>query len=117
MSRTDQPKAAISASTWMVLFCAATIVTIAMGIRQSFGLFLRPVELDIGVGRELTRHRVGMSFCQESTRYCNYSKERLGGSLAAHLLALQRGAAIIRAHDVAETVQALRVARAIEDKQ
>lgn len=36
---------------------------------------------DIGVGRELTRHRVGMSFCQESTRYCDYSKERLGGSL------------------------------------
>ncbi len=44
-------------------------------------------------------------------------QQRLGGSLAAHLLAVQRGAAIIRAHDVAETVQALRVARAIEDKQ
>lgn len=37
---------------WIVLFCAATIVTIAMGIRQSSGLFLRPIELDIGVGRE-----------------------------------------------------------------
>jgi len=44
-------------------------------------------------------------------------QQRLGGSLAAHLLAVQRGAAIIRAHDVAETVQALRVARAIEDKR
>lgn len=44
-------------------------------------------------------------------------QQRLGGSLAAHLLAAQRGAAIIRAHDVAETVQALRVARAIEDKR
>ncbi|MBX3552612.1 MAG: dihydropteroate synthase, partial [Pseudolabrys sp.] len=44
-------------------------------------------------------------------------QQRLGGSLAAHLLAAQRGAAVIRAHDVAETVQALRVARAIEDKQ
>jgi len=39
---------------------------------------------------------------------------RLGGSIAAHLLAAQRGADIIRAHDVAETVQALRVASAIE---
>lgn len=43
--------------------------------------------------------------------------QRLGGSLAAHLLAAQRGAKIIRAHDVAETVQALRVASAIEDKR
>jgi dihydropteroate synthase len=39
---------------------------------------------------------------------------RLGGSIAAHLIAAQRGANIIRAHDVAETVQALRVASAIE---
>ena len=38
---------------------------------------------------------------------------RIGGSLAAHLHAAQKGAAIIRAHDVAETVQALRVAAAI----
>ena len=40
-------------------------------------------------------------------------KERLGGSLAAHLIAAANGAAIIRAHDVAETVQALRVAAAL----
>ena len=38
---------------------------------------------------------------------------RLGGSLAAHLIAVESGAAIIRAHDVAETVQALAVAAAI----
>jgi dihydropteroate synthase len=39
--------------------------------------------------------------------------ERLGGSIAAHLLAALGGATIIRTHDVAETVQALRVAAAI----
>jgi dihydropteroate synthase len=39
--------------------------------------------------------------------------ERIGGSLAAHLLAVENGAAIIRAHDVAPTVQALAVAAAI----
>ncbi len=39
--------------------------------------------------------------------------QRLPGSLAAHVLAAQNGAAIIRAHDVAETVQALAVAAAI----
>ena len=40
--------------------------------------------------------------------------ERIGGSIAAHLLAVQKGAAIVRAHDIAETVQALRVSAAIE---
>ena len=39
--------------------------------------------------------------------------ERLGGSLAAHVLAVENGAAMIRAHDVAPTVQALAVAAAI----
>ena len=43
--------------------------------------------------------------------------QRLGGSLAAHLLATQGGAKFIRAHDVAETVQALSVAAAIEDRR
>ena len=40
--------------------------------------------------------------------------ERLAGSIAANVLAVQAGAAIIRVHDVAETVQALRVIAAIE---
>jgi dihydropteroate synthase len=39
---------------------------------------------------------------------------RIGGSIAAHLIAVARGAAIVRVHDVAETVQALKVAAAIE---
>jgi len=39
--------------------------------------------------------------------------ERLGGSLAAHLLAVEHGARIVRVHDVAPTVQALAVAAAI----
>jgi dihydropteroate synthase len=43
--------------------------------------------------------------------------QRLGGSIAAHLVAAKGGARIIRAHDVAETVQALRVAAAIWDRQ
>ncbi|QOZ10867.1 dihydropteroate synthase [Bradyrhizobium sp. CCBAU 51765] len=43
--------------------------------------------------------------------------QRLAGSIAAHLIAAQRGAKIIRTHDVGETLQALRVAHAIESKQ
>jgi dihydropteroate synthase len=38
---------------------------------------------------------------------------RLGGSLAAHLAAVENGAVIVRTHDVAETAQALKVAAAI----
>ena len=43
--------------------------------------------------------------------------QRLGGSIAAHLIAAKAGARIIRTHDVAETVQALRVAAAIGDRR
>ena len=39
---------------------------------------------------------------------------RIGGSIASHLIAVANGAAIVRVHDVAETVQALKVAAAIE---
>jgi dihydropteroate synthase len=43
--------------------------------------------------------------------------QRLAGSIAAHLVAAQGGARIIRTHDVFETVQALRVAAAIWEKR
>jgi dihydropteroate synthase len=43
--------------------------------------------------------------------------QRIGGSIAAHLIAAKGGARIIRTHDVLETVQSLRVAAAIEDRQ
>jgi dihydropteroate synthase len=39
---------------------------------------------------------------------------RIGGSIASHLIAVANGAAIIRVHDVAETVQALKVSAAIK---
>jgi len=40
--------------------------------------------------------------------------ERLGGSLATALMAVQRGAKIVRVHDVKETVAALAVAREVD---
>lgn len=40
--------------------------------------------------------------------------ERIGGSIATHVIAVRDGAAIVRVHDVRTTVQALRVAAAIE---
>lgn len=37
----------------LILAVTATIITISMGVRQSFGLFLPPVIADLGVGREV----------------------------------------------------------------
>ena len=39
--------------------------------------------------------------------------DRVAGSVAAHLIAAQRGAAIVRVHDVAATVDALKVWNAV----
>ena len=44
----------------------------------------------------------------------NAGRDRLGGSVAAAFLAAQNGAAMVRAHDVGETVQALKVLRAAQ---
>jgi len=43
-------------------------------------------------------------------------QRRLGGSIAAHVLAVENGAAFVRTHDVAETVQAMRVMAAIRSR-
>src|SRR2546429_1345377 len=51
-----------------------------------------------------------------STVTASEPNQRLGGSIAAHLIAAQAGARIIRTHDVAETVQALRVTAAIREQ-
>ena len=37
--------------------------------------------VDIGVYKDLTRHRVGTAFSIESTRYCNYSKDKFGNEI------------------------------------
>src|SRR4029079_17682398 len=43
--------------------------------------------------------------------------DRMAGSIAAALAAVKRGASIVRVHDVRETVDALRVWRAIEGEE
>jgi dihydropteroate synthase len=44
-------------------------------------------------------------------------QQRIGGSIAAHLVAVENGAAIVRTHDVAVTVQALKVMAAVQGKR
>lgn len=36
----------------VVIFCGGLVLMLALGIRQSFGLFLRPMSMDLGWGRE-----------------------------------------------------------------
>ncbi len=42
----------INTNTIKVIACGALMVFISMGTRQSFGLFLQPITLDLSVGRE-----------------------------------------------------------------
>jgi dihydropteroate synthase len=44
-------------------------------------------------------------------------EQRLAASVAAALLAAQRGAAVLRVHDVAETVDALKILQALGEKE
>ena len=44
------------------------------------GVITCKIICDRGVSHEIVRHRLA-SYCQESTRYCNYSKEKFGGSV------------------------------------
>lgn len=34
--------------------------------------------VDRGVSHEIVRHRIGVAYAQESTRYCNYGKDKFG---------------------------------------
>jgi len=36
---------------------------------------------DVGFYKDLTRHRAGISFAIESTRWCNYANDKFGGEL------------------------------------
>lgn len=39
-------------SPWVIMLSAALIVTVGMGVRQSFGLMLAPISLDLEIGRQ-----------------------------------------------------------------
>jgi dihydropteroate synthase len=69
---------------------------------------LREFELPILMG--LSRKRFISSISPSEPH------QRIGGSIAGNLLAVQAGATIVRVHDVLETVQALQVMAAIKAK-
>ena len=51
MNRPAQTPLRPMKSAWIVIVCAATIVTLAMGARQSFGLFLPQMSMALDIGR------------------------------------------------------------------
>ena len=68
----------------------------------------RFVELGVPVLAGLSRKRsIGEITGRESPR------DRVAGSVAAHLIAAQRGAKLLRVHDVAATADALKVWNAV----
>src|SRR5438445_13262229 len=42
-----------SRSYWTAVWCGFLVLTIGLGVRQSFGIFLKPVSAELDVGREL----------------------------------------------------------------
>lgn len=46
-------------SLWMMVICAGALLGLGMGFRQSLGLFLTPVTLELGVGRGVFAFAVG----------------------------------------------------------
>ncbi|MFK4058385.1 MFS transporter [Brevundimonas sp. NPDC046655] len=46
------PSSGLSRRAWIMILTGAVIVTLSMGVRQSFGLFLRPVGLDLEIDRQ-----------------------------------------------------------------
>ena len=112
----------------------ATFFARSLEIAQRAGIARDKIVLDPGIGfgktpeqsiaciarlAEFKRFRLPLLVGASRKRFINSvtpsaPDQRLGGSIASHLEAVKNGAAIVRAHDVAETVQALRVAAAIE---
>jgi predicted MFS family arabinose efflux permease len=52
-NETAASRTSLQAGAMMVLICGALVITLGMGIRQSFGVFLKPVTADLEVGRQV----------------------------------------------------------------
>src|SRR5260370_2147567 len=50
-----------SRSYWTAVWCGFLVLTIGLGVRQSFGIFLKPVSAELQVGRELFSFGTAMS--------------------------------------------------------
>ena len=83
-------------------------------VEQNFALLARQREL-LALGYPLLLGWSRKSSLGAVTG-CEQAAERLPASVAAALLALERGASVLRVHDVAPTVQALKVWQAMRQQ-
>ena len=66
-----------SRSYWTAVWCGFFVLTIGLGVRQSFGIFLKPVSAELHVGRELFSFGTALSmllmgfFAPFSGRLCD----------------------------------------------
>ncbi|MEM6901838.1 MAG: MFS transporter [Pseudomonadota bacterium] len=51
----------MTAKHWTIIICGSIIVMVAMGVRQSFGLFVQPVGMDLAVGRDVMGLAIAIS--------------------------------------------------------
>lgn len=85
----------------LVLFSASALVTISLGIRQSMGLFLDPISIDLDSGRELFSFAIALqnllwglsspAFGAMADRIGGWKVASLGGILYALGLAIMTG--------------------------
>ncbi len=58
--KSPAPAPLITSRMWIIIACTASIMTVAMGLRAGFGLFVKPISIDFKVGRELFTFAVGL---------------------------------------------------------
>ena len=112
----------------------AAFFTRSLDLAAKAGIARENIVLDPGIGFGKTQEQSMIALARLAELHCfglpllvgasrkrfiasvapSTPQQRLGGSIAAHLIAARHGAQIIRTHDVAETVQALKVTAAIE---
>ena len=84
-------------------------------VAQNFSLLARQSEV-LALGYPLLAgwsRKSSLGRVMDTNRDASEPAERVAASVAAALLAVERGASVVRVHDVKETVQALRVYEAM----
>jgi len=85
-----------SRSYWTAVWCGFLVLTIGLGVRQSFGIFLKPISAELHVGRELFSFGTALSmllmgfFAPFSGRLCDRfgSARTIAGGAALYVLGM-----------------------------